>query len=66
MRPTPERLQQHLDGEHAAVRDRTREWLSRPGNAPGDDLPMPEHRRQVSAWAKALADEGDPAMLFPE
>ena len=62
----PSRLQRHLDGEHAAVRDRVREWLSRPGHAPADHLPIDEHRAQVLAWAKELASEGDPAMLFPE
>jgi acyl-CoA oxidase len=60
------RLQRHLDGEHAAVRDRVREWLSRPGNAPADHLPIEEHRAQVLAWAEELAREGDPAMLFPK
>jgi acyl-CoA oxidase len=60
------RLQRHLDGEHATIRDRVREWLSRPGNAPADHLPLEEHREQVLAWAKELAREGDPALLFPE
>jgi acyl-CoA oxidase len=62
----PSRLQHHLDGEHAAVRDRVREWLSRESSAPADHLPLDEHRAQVSRWAKELADEGDPAMLFPK
>ena len=59
-------LQTLLDGEHATSRDRVREWLSRPGNAPIPDLPMEEHREQVLAWMKDLASEGDPARLFPK
>jgi acyl-CoA oxidase len=59
-------LQTLLDGEHAESRDRVREWLSRPGNAPIPDLPMEEHREQVLAWMLDLAGEGDPARLFPE
>src|SRR3954471_13139738 len=54
-----------LDGEHAAQRDRVREWLSDPANAPAADLPMDEHRERVLAWAKELASEGDTAMGYP-
>src|SRR3954471_2186578 len=54
-----------LDGEHAAQRDRVREWLSDPANAPAADLPMEEHRERVLAWAKELASEGDTAMGYP-
>jgi acyl-CoA oxidase len=61
----PARLQRHLDGEHAAVRDRVRDWLSHDARRPADHLPLDEYRAQVSRWAKELADEGDPAMLFP-
>ena len=59
-------LQTLLDGEHASSRDRVREWLSRPGNAPLPDVPLEEHREQVLAWLKDLAGHGDPAKLFPE
>ncbi|MEX2194163.1 MAG: acyl-CoA dehydrogenase [Thermoleophilaceae bacterium] len=54
-----------LDGEHAEIRDRVREGLSRPGYEPADGLPTEEYRAQVLAWAKELASEGDPAMGFP-
>src|SRR3954468_504999 len=54
-----------LDGEHAAQRDRVREWLSDPANAPAADLPMDEHRERLLAWAKELASQGDTAMGYP-
>ena len=60
------RLQTLLDGEHAESRDRVREWLSRPGNAPFGDLPMEEHREQVLAWLLDLAKSGETARLFPK
>jgi acyl-CoA oxidase len=59
-------LRRLLDGEHAAIRDRGREWLSRPGNEPVYDLPREEYRAKVSGWIYELAAEGDPAMGFPE
>jgi acyl-CoA oxidase len=55
-----------LDGEHAEIRDRCRAWLSLPENAPRPDLAMEEHRAQVLAWARALADAGETARGFPE
>src|SRR3954471_8071333 len=59
-------LQALLDGEHAATRDRVREWLSIPGNgAVAEDLPTDEHRARVLAWATELATEGDTAMGYP-
>src|SRR4051812_38166465 len=59
-------LQALLDGEHAATRDRVREWLSIPGNgAVADDLPTEDHRARVLAWATELATEGDTAMGYP-
>jgi acyl-CoA oxidase len=58
-------LRRLLDGEHAAIRDITREWLSRPGSAPRPDLPLEEHRAQVLAWAKELAEAGETAIGFP-
>src|SRR4051812_41487180 len=63
--PDSTKLQALLDGEHAEIRDRVREWLSMPGNAAAADLPMEEHREQVLAWARELASDGDPAMGFP-
>jgi acyl-CoA oxidase len=54
-----------LDGEHAEMRDRVREWLSRPGHVPTADRPLDEYRDQVLAWAKELADEGQTATGFP-
>ena len=59
-------LRRLLDGEHADIRARGREWLSRPGNGPVYDLPRDEYRAKVSAWIYELASEGDPAMGFPE
>jgi acyl-CoA oxidase len=61
----PDALRQLLDGEHAATRDRVREWLSRPGNEPVVDMPREDHRARVLAWAKNLADEGGTAIGFP-
>src|SRR5918997_1591601 len=58
-------LQALLDGRHVDVRAKVREWLSRPGNAAAVDLPREEHRAQVLAWAKELADEGGTAIGFP-
>jgi acyl-CoA oxidase len=58
-------LRRLLDGEHAEMRDRVREWLSRPGNIPTADRPLDEYRDQVLAWAKELADEGQTATGFP-
>src|SRR4051795_449229 len=64
--PDPKKLRALLDGEHAATRDRVREWLSVPGNgAVADDLPTEEHRARVLAWATELATEGDTAMGYP-
>jgi acyl-CoA oxidase len=61
-----EPLRRLLDGEHAAMRDRVREWLSRPGNVTSEDRPLDEYREQVMVWAKELADEGQTAVGFPE
>ena len=54
-----------LDGENAETRDRVREWLEMPGNAPATDLPIAEHRARVLAWATELASQGDTAMGYP-
>src|ERR1044071_7457447 len=52
-----------LDGPHAAVRDRVREWLSE--NPPKSDLPLEEHRAQVLAWAKDLAQMRETTAGYP-
>jgi acyl-CoA oxidase len=54
-----------LDGRHAEIRDRTRHWLEDPANAPRPDLPLEEHRAQVLAWARELAEAGQTALGFP-
>jgi acyl-CoA oxidase len=59
-------LRRLLDGEHAAIRNVTRGWLSDPANAPRPDLPLEEHRAQVLAWARDLAAAGETAIGFPE
>src|SRR3954452_3644223 len=58
-------LQRFLDGPHAAVRDRVREWLSQPASAPVYDLPIEEHRAQVLAWARELAARGETVAGYP-
>ena len=58
-------LQRFLDGPHAAVRDRVREWLSTEGNAPRPHLPLEEHRAQVLAWAQDLAGMGETTAGYP-
>jgi acyl-CoA oxidase len=59
-------LRSLLDGEHAEIRNLCRAWLSLPENAPRPDLPLEEHRAQVLAWARQLADEGQTARGFPK
>src|SRR6185436_10756536 len=61
----PGALRTLLDGEHAEIRNLCRAWLSEPANAPRPDLPLEEHRAQVLAWAKELADAGQTARGFP-
>jgi acyl-CoA oxidase len=62
---TRDTLQTYLDGEHAAVREKVRGWLSQPEHTPRPDLEMHEHRRLVFEWLKELAAEGDTAIGFP-
>jgi acyl-CoA oxidase len=62
---TRDALQTLLDGEHAAIRDRVRMWLSLPGNEPVADLPTEEYRERVLAWARELAAEGDTGRAYP-
>jgi acyl-CoA oxidase len=59
-------LRKLLDGEHADIRERGRELLERPENAPVYDLPRDEYRQRVTAWLREIAREGDSAMGFPE
>jgi acyl-CoA oxidase len=59
-------LRRLLDGEHADIRDRGRELLERPQNAPAHDLPREAYRAKVTEWLLEVAREGDPAMAFPE
>jgi acyl-CoA oxidase len=54
-----------LDGPEAEVRDTVRQWLSQPGNAPVVDFPREEHRAQVLAWARELAEAGGTAIGYP-
>ncbi|MEA2180617.1 MAG: acyl-CoA oxidase, partial [Solirubrobacteraceae bacterium] len=63
--PDVRALRALLDGEHAQIRDRVRDWLAQPGNAPASDLPVEEHRERVLGWARELASAGDAAMGFP-
>src|ERR687895_161958 len=63
---TSKTLRQLLDGQHAEVRNRVREWLDTPGNEPVHDLPREQHRERVLAWIRELASQGDTAMGFPE
>jgi acyl-CoA oxidase len=60
------RLQEILDGDQAHQRDRVREWLSDPANAPAPTMEMHAHREQVLEWARELAEEGSPAAMYPE
>jgi acyl-CoA oxidase len=59
----PPGLTTFLDGPHAAVRDRIREWLA--DNPPRVALPIEEHREQVLAWAKELAGRGETVAGYP-
>jgi acyl-CoA oxidase len=54
-----------LDGDDAAIRDKVRDWLEMPSSEPASELPMDEHRRRVTEWAKELTSEGDTAIGFP-
>src|SRR3954470_15084925 len=56
-------LKSFLDGPHAAVRDRVRDWLSE--NPPRPDLPLEEHREQVLARAKELSRLGETVAGYP-
>jgi acyl-CoA oxidase len=55
-----------LDGEHAEIRDLAREWLDLASSAPREFGDREEHRTQVLAWARELAEAGQTARGFPE
>jgi acyl-CoA oxidase len=60
------RLQSLLDGEHAEIRNRVRELMSRPEFLPGEEsLPKDEYRERVFAWAKAVAEAGETRLGIP-
>ena len=60
-----DRLRTFLDGPEAETRDAVRAWLEEPGNGAVTDLPREEHRAQVLAWARELADGGRTAIGYP-
>lgn len=64
--PTRDALRTLLDGAHAEIRDKVRDWISQPGNEPVVDLPLEEHREKVTAWTRELSADGDTAIAFPE
>src|SRR4051812_39657273 len=59
----PADLQTFLDGPHAQVRQRVREWLAE--NPPPYDLGIDEHREQVLRRAKDLAGLDETTAGFP-
>jgi acyl-CoA oxidase len=62
-RATTSGLAQLLDGDHAEVRARARQWLSTAHRVYG--LPIPEHRAIVRGWLLDLASTGLPRLAFP-
>ena len=59
-------LRRILDGEHADIRDRTREWLRKDGMGPAIGLGVEEHRARVTEQLHRLAGEGiGPSLGFP-
>src|SRR5919202_617563 len=64
--PQAAELQRFLDGPHAAVRERMREWLADEAHAPPYALPLEEHRARVLEWARELATRGDSVTGYPE
>ena len=65
---TPEvvaRLQTHLDGPRAEVRQQTRDALCALGLEKAEGLPREEYRDQVLEWLRALAGSGAGARSFP-
>ena len=51
-RSTAPRCARLLDGEHAEIRDRVREWLCEPGNAPRPTCRWRSTAQQVLDWAQ--------------
>ncbi|MFA9430895.1 acyl-CoA dehydrogenase [Egicoccus sp. AB-alg2] len=62
----PVRVQRHLDGRWAEVRDRTREELRHPLLHPRQGLSVEEHRARTLEQAQYLAKTDGPRLLFPE
>jgi acyl-CoA oxidase len=56
-------LRDLLDGDHAEVRARARQWLSTPHRVYG--LPVAEHRDLVRGWLLDLSSTGLPRLGFP-
>lgn len=54
-----------LDGEHAAVRDRVRAFLTRPELEPPFDVAREDHRAWVTDQTRGLAEEGATSLGFP-
>jgi acyl-CoA oxidase len=66
---TPEvvtRLQAHLDGPQAQVRQQTRDALCSLGLEKADGLDREAYRDQVLAWLRELAGSGAGARSFPQ
>ncbi|HEX6390164.1 MAG TPA: hypothetical protein VFZ89_11965, partial [Solirubrobacteraceae bacterium] len=54
-----------LDGEHAAIRDRVRAFLTRPELAPVVEIARDDYREQVLEQTRMLAVEGGTSLGFP-
>src|SRR4051812_50086071 len=60
-------LRRFLDGEYREIRERVRERMADEQYAPvPGDIDRDEYRELVMKWMKALADEGEATILFPE
>jgi acyl-CoA oxidase len=59
------RLQAHLDGPHAVVRQQTRDALCGLGLQKADGLDRDDYRDQVLTWLRELAGTGAGARSFP-
>ncbi len=60
-----EPLRKILDGEHAALRQRMRDLLSKPEFALQYGLTASAYRKQVLAWCERLAAEGLGSLAYP-
>src|SRR3954465_1163931 len=60
-------LRRFLDGEYREIRERVRERMADEQYAPvPGDIDRDEYRELVMKWMKALADEGEATILFPQ